>query len=443
MRLEFHSKENPHLQGCMSMSSSNKPRLFVIGYNSHGEFGLNHTGTVRELKQKYTPYSISNIHSSAMYTIYSDHDYKNIWSAGCNESGQCAVGPEAGKTLKTLHKLTFFSKNNIPLKTICVSNSGGTTFFITKNNKLYGCGSNDEDQLGLENVEGIDLDCEGDDQLEPILISPLSDVTDIQSNPRCSIAVCCSDDDTLTMIIDHWCRLFKVPEDIKSLLFRFSKFNKVYSTVYSTHGHGDKYAAGNYLGWREIEALNNKDIIKVSMGFNHSLFLASDGIVYACGENIDGELGIVEVNGISNIPMEIPFFTKNKIRIVDIATSCYTSLALDEYGRIYAWGYNNCGQCGSGHEFAIKTPELIESLREYVVVEIKCGYHLSYCRTECQKHFIWGANDDNECLTDIGNGKYENVLLPHRIDEIIRNKCGTTNIVSVCPGFYSLKILVE
>ena len=63
----------------MSSSNSDKSRLFVIGYNRYDEFGLNRTSAVRQLTQTFESYTISKIHSSVMYTVYSDDDYKNIY----------------------------------------------------------------------------------------------------------------------------------------------------------------------------------------------------------------------------------------------------------------------------------------------------------------------------------------------------------------------------
>ena len=40
---------------------------------------------------------------------------------------------------------------NMKLKKIFVSITSYTTFFITKDDKIYGCDKNDDDNLGFEN----------------------------------------------------------------------------------------------------------------------------------------------------------------------------------------------------------------------------------------------------------------------------------------------------
>ena len=77
---------------------------------------------------------------------YSDDDYKNIWSVGTNAYEQC--GREGDS--KILQAITFFEENQINIKKVCVSHVGSSTFFITKDNRVYGCGSDQADQLGLK-----------------------------------------------------------------------------------------------------------------------------------------------------------------------------------------------------------------------------------------------------------------------------------------------------
>ena len=130
----------------MAVSAGNTSRVFVIGDNSYGEMGLGHSTSIAIHKLTETNSGISNIHLSRRYTIYSDDDYKNIWSVGRNDYGQCGREGDG----KLLQKIKFFEENQITIKKICVSPVGNSTFFITKDNKVYVCGSNKADKLGLE-----------------------------------------------------------------------------------------------------------------------------------------------------------------------------------------------------------------------------------------------------------------------------------------------------
>ena len=432
----------------MAVSAGNKSRVFVIGHNSFGELGLGHRNPITKLTEIKS--GITNIHSSNRYTIYSDDDYKNIWSAGSNHHGQC--GKKGDSKFLDLEKIIFFEKNQINIKKICVSSVGCSTFFITKDNKLYGCGFNANDELGLEEaivpgiINNIESDSEkwgGENQFEPVLISHLSDVIDVKTTLYFSIALYKSDADRINIIIHNWCRLFMIPDDIKSLLIIFTKCSKVYSTIYAAHGHGDKYKKHKYLGWKEIESLSDKNIIKISVGETNSVYLGSDGVVYSCGDNYGGECGLGPDIERTNVPTEIEYFRENGIEIVDIETGWWHSLALDTNGKVYEWG-------GVGHSNSITVPVLVEDLKEYKVDLIRCGSRTSYCKTVCDKHFIWGRNDHNECLTfdgkyddDAHELVYDDQYLPHRIDLIIKKKCCTQKIINVYPGYFCLSIIVE
>ena len=125
-----------------------------------------------------------------------------------------------------------------------------------------------------------------------------------------------------------------------------TKINEVYSTIFTAHGHGDKYEQNEHLDWKEIESLSDKDVIKIGVGEGNSVYLGSDGVVYACGFNFGGECGLGRKMRKTNVPTEIRYFRKRGINIVDIATAFSHSLALDATGKVYSWGENAGGQCG-------------------------------------------------------------------------------------------------
>ena len=110
----------------MAVSAGNKSRVFVIGYNQYGKFGSGHNTLLSKLTEIKS--GITNIYSSDEFTIYSDDDYKNVWSVGRNDYGQC--GRKGNSEL--FQKITFFEQNQINIKKICISAVGGCTFFIIK-----------------------------------------------------------------------------------------------------------------------------------------------------------------------------------------------------------------------------------------------------------------------------------------------------------------------
>ena len=359
--------------------------------------------------------------------LLTEDELNNILVAGSNICGQLGINTN-GKFITTLTPLTFFKDKNIKIKKIFVSIQALSTFFLTTDNKIYGCGANTDDDLGLENKtesENFNPRSYLRQQHQPILISSLKDAIDIRSSAYYSIALCSSDNTTLTTIINHWCRLYSISDDITSLLIMFSKYSKVYSTVYNgRHGHGDKYKPQQdhlkYFGWREIEALSDKNIIKITAGYRHSLFLGADSVLYSCGYNGKGECGLGKDIESINIPTPIQYFIANGIKVVDISAGCHHSLVLDNQCRIYSFGYNYFGQCGDGETKSVFTPKMIKTLKDFKVLEIKCGSLTSYCKTECRKNFLWGSNGNNNCMEFEENINY--VSVPKQIDNIVKKK---------------------
>ena len=182
--------------------------------------------------------------------------------------------------------------------------------------------------------------------------------------------------------------------------------------------------------------------------YNECFYL---GNVWSCGKNAGyGILGVghpdeSQLNRelfayVAYEPLLIRYFMENEIRIVDIVCGNDFCMALDINGRIYTWGRNSLGCCGICKFVAkVYMPTLVEALSEYKVVEIKCGYHHSYCKTECGQHYVWGSNSDQECIVDT---KRKNICKPQRVDELVLKQSNIKEILAVYPGYYNTKMKV-
>lgn len=109
--------------------------------------------------------------------------------------------------------------------------------------------------------------------------------------------------------------------------------------------------------------------VKVAAGDNHSVAIDADGRVWAWGYNGNANLGIGNTNGNSNIPVCVggnnSEITNHKI--VDIAAGYGHTLAIDENGDLWSWGYGSDGQCGitydqNGKDSYIREPKCITQL---------------------------------------------------------------------------------
>ena len=89
-------------------------------------------------------------------------------------------------------------------------------------------------------------------------------------------------------------------------------------------------------------AIAGKFIKKIAVGDSHTLALDSNGVVYAWGYNPDGRLGN-NTTAQNNVAVAITGGAINGKVIEDIAAGYYHSVAVDNNGKVYAWGNNTYG----------------------------------------------------------------------------------------------------
>ena len=104
------------------------------------------------------------------------------------------------------------------------------------------------------------------------------------------------------------------------------------------------------------------DIIEVHAGQTHSLALDAHGNVWTWGANLTGQLGINSTTkSLTPVKVHGPNDVGTLSNIVAIAAGWDHNLALDSYGRLWAWGRNDKGQLGDGTTTVRKVPVLVDS----------------------------------------------------------------------------------
>eukprot|EP01084_Bolivina_argentea_P149255 260750_1 len=412
--------------------NNNGHKVFFIGRNCCGQFGLGwmHSNQIREITQCRES-RINKVFPSSQHIIYADNGYKNIWGAGRNDYGQCGVG----YFRQTVNEYTAIKLKGINIKKICVNSTGSHTFFISDKNELFGCGKNRDGDMGLNEDEQKMDENEGDIN-EPTLISEVKNVIDAE--PGYGSTVLCSNKHHLT-VITFWSRTYNLPKDIRYIMTLFVGYkNSVYSTTKKLgSGHPKDQELKNKFGWNEVEIFNDKHIVKIATGLSHTLFLEDTGIIWCCGQEWNGNLGLGEEDDV-DVPIKIKYFVENNIMIKDIQCGFAHSLALDVNGNVYCWGYNIYGQCGDGTIENVLTPKVIHFFNDYVVDIIRCGHSHSCVKTKCGKYFLFGDNDHSECISLDSRSK---IPSPHRIDVILADKYNIKAIIDVVPGHDNTTII--
>ncbi|MCM1297130.1 MAG: hypothetical protein NC311_16440, partial [Muribaculaceae bacterium] len=99
------------------------------------------------------------------------------------------------------------------------------------------------------------------------------------------------------------------------------------------------------------ELIPFENITKISSGDNHTLAVDNTGHVYAWGDNTFGQLGYnptTMAQASSPVLLHITDEDGNEPTFVSVAAGSNHSLALTDTGMVYAWGDNHDGQLGRG-----------------------------------------------------------------------------------------------
>ena len=140
------------------------------------------------------------------------------------------------------------------------------------------------------------------------------------------------------------------------------------SNSYGTLGNGNAIGQTVWAAVSLTGALSGKTITDVAPGYEHTLFLCSDGTIAATGRNANGQLG----NGTTlNSTTAVQVFS-NGILLdktpIAIAAGYYHSAAITSDGHIFTWGSDASGQLGNDQQLtnsSLPIPVLKDSFTKY------------------------------------------------------------------------------
>ncbi|KAJ6255641.1 hypothetical protein M0813_11201 [Anaeramoeba flamelloides] len=138
-----------------------------------------------------------------------------------------------------------------------------------------------------------------------------------------------------------------------------------------------------------VQALNDKKIDSVHPSGYSSLVLSSiDQIVYGCGQNSNGELGIISTNQNAMIKLH-----ENVVKV--FSGHSEHSFIIKTDGEIYSFGYNQDGQYGSGTTGTQKTPQKLKfEFSAEEVSQIVSGFEMTALLTTDGRLFVSGSNNN-------------------------------------------------
>ena len=149
-------------------------------------------------------------------------------------------------------------------------------------------------------------------------------------------------------------------------------------------------------------------LARVSAGGLHSLALDDASNTWAAGFNEDGQLG----DGTSS-PRNVPVHTRlpEGIVLASVSAGDFHTLALDQHGVAWAWGWNGDGQLGDGSTTDRSAPAKVQVPAGITFANLAAGGSHSLALDQDGAAWGWGANERGE----VGDGTHTRRVVPVRV----------------------------
>ena len=165
-----------------------------------------------------------------------------------------------------------------------------------------------------------------------------------------------------------------------------------------TLGVGDRYTA---LKPKIVEGLLRQPMAQLTIRGAHVLALTERGQLWAWGRNDDGQLGTrTNETGAGGKQQRAVGHTESMVpervtglmgvMVVHIACGRCHSMAVDRQGRLHSWGGNDDGALGHGDTLSRAAPELVKAFDGHKVVSVACGSRHTLALDEDGSLYSWG-----------------------------------------------------
>ncbi|KAI9056476.1 RCC1/BLIP-II [Trametes sanguinea] len=283
-------------EDCSSAALSDKGELRAWGlYRSADAEGVKAFSPT--IPKQSTPGPIPGLADERFAAAAGGHDHLvllttagEVYTVGCGDSGQLGYRvPEHNPVLGTVpHKVLRASRGH---RAVVVGAGGSTSFFVDEQGVVWGWGLNDSGQTGTGKLPAIPKPQANEDQSQDAA-PPMQDRKKVRG-----------------MIV--W-----TPQRVK----RVSR----------------------------AELGGGASVVQIAGGDAHTLFLTSDGRVFACGSAWDGQLGGAQ-DPKDKVPEPVPVPFPHDVKedpVVQIACGPRISAAVTRDGVLYTWGSNTTAQIG-------------------------------------------------------------------------------------------------
>ncbi|XP_061538202.1 probable E3 ubiquitin-protein ligase HERC6 isoform X1 [Phycodurus eques] len=156
----------------------------------------------------------------------------------------------------------------------------------------------------------------------------------------------------------------------------------------------------------QVPALNGIPVSQISAGAAHALFLTLSGLVYCCGANQHGQLGLnrIDDKGRFNICV-VPALRRLSVSFITCGEA--HSAVLTKEGKVYTFGEGAHGQLGHGSSANQLTPKPVDGM-DGVASQVACGRRHTLVLGSSGQIWAFGSGVKGQ----IGSGKAEGSPAP-------------------------------
>ena len=377
--------------------------VYAWGSNSYGQLGNGNNTSSSTAVKVVTPDGKSNmtnivdISAGDSYSIITDKDGK-VYTFGYYGDY---------RTANTVHSNKPVEIQDLYKTELVAASEGGHTAIVDWDGNVYTVGLNDYGQLGLkdtttrskfEKIGELEISCEPEritlnvGESKDISLA-LSSSFNLKNNKQASGEV--------NKTIENETIASLAGNTVTGNAIGKTMLNATYEGIIGTLNTQIQKFNKNV----EVEVLpkNGKVTPKVEAGDGFTVELKADGTVWSHGQNQYGQLGVGDTNSY-NEPQKVKII-KNTIKnedgskteiedtIKDISVGNYHVLALSETGKVYAWGYGEKGQLGTGSGYSNEEPVVVKDIyRKQLqdIVKVETGENVSFAITSKGKVYAWG-----------------------------------------------------
>ena len=120
--------------------------------------------------------------------------------------------------------------------------------------------------------------------------------------------------------------------------------------------------------------LKTKSVVQVTAGGFHTACLTADGLVFVCGNDVYGQLGVGDTK--SRVPV-VPTLVRGELegrKVLQVAVGVAHTVCVTEDGAVLSFGFNASGQLGVGDTENRLMPTLLRGeLENKSVVQVAAG----------------------------------------------------------------------